>query len=310
MTKEEKINEYYKDPVRCMCCGKIIEYDGKQSLKKALTRKYCSVSCTNKTCKKKQIICGIYCIENTMNGKKYIGQSVDIFKRWRQHRGELNIGTHHNSRLQNAWNKYGKECFKFYILKECQDEELNDYEKTLIVQYDTYKNGYNLDLGGTDRSRFTEELKKKISSTRLNFSEEQKLAYIKCHHKEAIPIYQIDFNGNIVHTWMSGAREAARILSLEQSCIWNCVNHRRKTYKQFIWIAVDEYDKTSFDVSDYLTHSAIPKSYDMYSLNGTFVKHYDRLKDVKEDGFDQSSVLKCVRGERESHKGYVFKVAS
>ena len=32
---------------------------------------------------------GIYCIENLTNRKKYIGQSVDIPNRWRQHKNEL-----------------------------------------------------------------------------------------------------------------------------------------------------------------------------------------------------------------------------
>ncbi len=35
-------------------------------------------------------VCGIYCIENKVNGKKYVGQSIDIYKRWKQHRNELN----------------------------------------------------------------------------------------------------------------------------------------------------------------------------------------------------------------------------
>ena len=33
-------------------------------------------------------ICGIYKIENLVNGKVYIGQSVDIYKRWIEHKRE------------------------------------------------------------------------------------------------------------------------------------------------------------------------------------------------------------------------------
>ena len=38
---------------------------------------------------------GIYCIENTANGKRYIGQARHIERRWRQHRVSLENGKHH-----------------------------------------------------------------------------------------------------------------------------------------------------------------------------------------------------------------------
>ena len=101
MKKADKIIEYYKNPKRCIYCGKIIDYDGVEPLHKAFDRQYCSISCVNKVYKKKPVICGIYCIENLVNHKKYIGQSKDIFKRWRQHRSELNTNIHYNSHLQN-----------------------------------------------------------------------------------------------------------------------------------------------------------------------------------------------------------------
>ena len=43
---------------------------------------------------------GIYKIENKVNGKVYIGQSIDINTRWYNHRKELNGNRHHNEHLQ------------------------------------------------------------------------------------------------------------------------------------------------------------------------------------------------------------------
>ena len=43
---------------------------------------------------------GIYKIENKVNGKVYIGQSIDIEKRWKEHISCLNNRTHHNDYLQ------------------------------------------------------------------------------------------------------------------------------------------------------------------------------------------------------------------
>lgn len=67
----------------------------------------------------KDIVClsGIYAITNTVNGKKYIGSSVGIVKRWDYHRMQLCKGVHHSATLQRSWVKYGKEAFKFTVLE-------------------------------------------------------------------------------------------------------------------------------------------------------------------------------------------------
>lgn len=91
---------------------------------------------------------GIYCIENLINGKKYIGQAVDIAARWRHHRCLLDKGKHHSIALQRAWNKYSDNNFKFYVLEECEAESLSDCEIKWIKQLDTYKHGYNMTAGG------------------------------------------------------------------------------------------------------------------------------------------------------------------
>ena len=65
----------------------------------------------------KEKICGIYCIENILNHKKYIGQSIDINNRWYTHKSKLNTNKHHSKYLQRSWNKYGEYFFDFYIIR-------------------------------------------------------------------------------------------------------------------------------------------------------------------------------------------------
>ena len=110
---------------------------------------------------------GIYCIENTVNGKKYIGKSVNIPYRLTGHKWALSENRHSNSHLQRAYNKYGLENFKFYMLEECDKDILSDKEVYFIKKYKTknQKFGYNLTDGGegTLGRIVSEESRKKTS---------------------------------------------------------------------------------------------------------------------------------------------------
>jgi hypothetical protein len=61
---------------------------------------------------------GIYCIVNTVNNKKYIGRSKNIYNRIKIHLDELKNKSHHNYKLQEDYNTYGENAFKFLLLEE------------------------------------------------------------------------------------------------------------------------------------------------------------------------------------------------
>lgn len=67
---------------------------------------------------------GIYAILNVANGKAYVGSAVRFEKRWREHRATLKRGAHHSAKLQNAWNKYGAESFRFDVLEPVPDRAM------------------------------------------------------------------------------------------------------------------------------------------------------------------------------------------
>lgn len=115
---------------------------------------------------------GIYKITNKLNDKVYIGQSVDINARWRQH-----INAKDNYAIHNAIKKYGKENFSFEILLECPAEMLNVWERDMIALYDCISpNGYNLTEGG-EGYKCSEETRLKMSNIRkgIHLSEETRL---------------------------------------------------------------------------------------------------------------------------------------
>lgn len=98
----------------------------------------------------KQILIGIYIIENKFNGQKYIGQSIDINNRLYHHKHSCNI----KSKIDNAIKKYGINNFKYNIIEIVNESEytkelLNQKEIYWIKFYNTFLGiGYNQTAGG------------------------------------------------------------------------------------------------------------------------------------------------------------------
>lgn len=91
---------------------------------------------------------GVYKIENINNGKKYIGSSKDIEKRFYQHRRDLENKTHHSVKLQHAWSKAkNKDIFLFDVVEVVDDiSALKEREQYYIDLFDAYYGGYNCSL--------------------------------------------------------------------------------------------------------------------------------------------------------------------
>ncbi|WP_405286429.1 GIY-YIG nuclease family protein [Methanobrevibacter sp.] len=90
------------------------------------------------------MVCGIYMLTNKLNGKSYIGASVNITNRWYAHKNKAR-----NARIAKLVTNVGKENFSFSVLEECPLDELDDKEKYYIDLYDTLvPNGYNVHHGG------------------------------------------------------------------------------------------------------------------------------------------------------------------
>lgn len=114
----------------------------------------------------KNKLCGIYCIENIVNHKKYIGQSVDIKTRFRNHKSELRHNKHKNEHLQSSWNTYGEDSFIFYVLEYCELASLDDLETYYIEKYNARDKsyGYNYESGGHKNKSLSHETRKKIGN--------------------------------------------------------------------------------------------------------------------------------------------------
>lgn len=93
----------------------------------------------------------IYSITNIITGKKYIGYTNDTKKRFANHRscGERGVGS--CTQLYKSMKKHGIDNFLFEVIRSDIGtvEEAKKLEIELISEYDTYRNGYNANAGGT-----------------------------------------------------------------------------------------------------------------------------------------------------------------
>lgn len=94
---------------------------------------------------------GIYRVYNKLNGHSYIGQSVDIYKRFNSHHisdyKNKNSGCY-NTKFYLALRKYGLEAFEIEVLELCSEKDLDKKEIYYISKYNSYHQGYNSTEGG------------------------------------------------------------------------------------------------------------------------------------------------------------------
>lgn len=110
---------------------------------------------------------GVYIIENSSNGKVYVGSSIDVPVRLNRHRSRLRSGKHENDHLQKAWNKHGEGAFRFWVAEECAPEERVAREQWWLDMFEPFRErGYNIcrNANGTTGFRHSDGTKAFISA--------------------------------------------------------------------------------------------------------------------------------------------------
>lgn len=190
-------------------------------------------------------VCGIYCIENLVNHKKYIGQSIDVYSRWNAHKNALNGNRHRNIYLQRAWNKYGEDNFNFYIIKECSSDIIDELEKHYISMFNSTYNqyGYNIESGGNANKQIPIETREKMSEAKNG-------KYFSGENPKAHPVYcpQLD-------RWFSCIMDAQREGIACESSIRNCLTGKCHTAgkhpitgEKLTWY--DKYDMENLEIME------------------------------------------------------------
>lgn len=79
---------------------------------------------------------GIYAFTSKVNGFCYVGQSINLAKRKREHLKDLRNGNHHATYLQRHYKAHGLDCLDYKVLEHCQIESLTDREQFWMMQFE------------------------------------------------------------------------------------------------------------------------------------------------------------------------------
>lgn len=184
---------------------------------------------------------GVYTITNTINGKIYVGSSTsNIYRRLIQHKVDLKRNIHRNSYLQNSYNKYGKDVFKFEILEYHSPEFCISMEQLWMNNLNTCNRnlGYNIAVvaGNAFGQKRTPKQKDNISKSligkrvgKLNpnygktWSKETREKISNSSRNKAV--LKLDLNNNILEEYKSLA-EAGKANNLYYDHIGKVCNNK------------------------------------------------------------------------------------
>lgn len=164
--------------------------------------------------------CGIYCIRNIVNNKVYIGKSINIYRRIKEHISMLNNKSKdENPYLIKAWHKYGSDSFEYFVIEYLELNEILVAKRELywIKHYNALakEKGYNLRSDSDSKMIVHNETRIKISN-------------------------------RLKAEWKSGIRDN-HSLKLKES--WNKSDMRKKEQSELLSKTLTKYNYELYDLN-------------------------------------------------------------
>lgn len=219
-------------------------------------------------------ICGIYKIENLLNGKIYVGQSTNIFKRFGSHISDSfnENSKDYNMVIHKAIRKHGVKTFTFSVLEECQKDDLNNREIFWIDFYDSYSGGYNASKGGDNYD----------------------------HLGETVELY--DFDGNFIKEY-SSILETAEKLNLAYTTVCQVIYGSRKSCGGFQL----KLKKDTKQIGKYISNQGGKKVTLQLDDQYNIINRYESANEAaRQNGLDTSTIVKCCNGKLKHHGGFAW----
>lgn len=263
---------------------------------------------------------GIYKITNLKNGKVYIGQSVDIERRFMEYRNRL---YRCNSVVFNAFRKYGFDNFSFEILDLCEKNDLDRLEKYYIEKYDSYGNGYNMTKGGKGYSgKLSTKHKENISKSKLgeknpNFGKKPSYETLKKRSDSFKKTYQ-EMDKEKRKEWRNkiGLKHKNKIVSQEQK---EKISKKLKDYFSQNIVSEETRKKISKAVKGItrsektkdLIRERVSKEVFCFNRDKKFISKYKSAKEAAEVlGINKTNISSCCHGKRKVAGGFMWSFKS
>lgn len=222
---------------------------------------------------------GIYMLTCRINGKRYVGQSINIKRRMNEHKRCKSFAPV----ICKAIAKYGWDAFDKTVLEFCPVEELDEKEIHYIAKL---KPEYNLTKGGDSPTGYkhspeTKELLKQLAKKQWEDENQQKL-FRK-------PIICLD-TGKIFNS----VKSAAASVGVTHSCISMALNGKMKTAGGYRWAYLNPNDKVSEETSKRMGKANRGRKQSVE----TFEKRAAHLKGHKRENYNSYKPVFCVETGR------------
>lgn len=237
----------------------------------------------------------IYKIYNDINGKVYIGQTIQTVKERFLDHLSCAKNKKYDTYIYRAMRKYGLENFNIIELLKIQNEsidqlhiELNEVEKLYIKMYQSVDSeyGYNTDDGGLSCNKFRKEVDK------------------------------YDFDGNFLCSYKSIV-DAAKCMNCSANTIADACKGIHVHATGFIWrFKGDDFYKYPVVQKDKrnipITANYITTKVNCYTLEDIYVCTYNSLEEAKNAvGLKNSSnITNVCRGKRNHSGGFKWYYAN
>ena len=253
---------------------------------------------------------GTYCVYihiNKINGKMYIGQTVNgehPKRRWQN-----GLGYQTQKYFWRAIKKYGWGNFEHeVVVNNLTKEEADNFEKLLIKKLNTTDKyfGYNITLGGggsLGKHPTDEQIQKQKNSMRKYYEDELYIQRMRdVANKRAV--WQFSPTGKFLNSYIS-SKEAERQTGVSSGGICACALRKVPSADEYIWTYENDTEDIPQRVNEYNNKKIRKEPIVQLTLDGDFIKEWKGAAEAgRELGINYKNINSVCRHKRRNAGGF------